>query len=89
MNRSMARQKRHTLAHYHLLSIIKETVELSMNRLQTRLLGPDFSSFLPHSYSYEPTNELNSGLKLSNFRFGPESPTASWITGETYALGLQ
>ncbi len=28
-----------------------------MNRLQIRLFGPDFSSFLAHSYSYEAANE--------------------------------
>jgi hypothetical protein len=52
-----------------------------MRRLQIRLFGPYFSSFSAHSYSYEPSNELKSVLKLPNFRFGPDSPTASWLGG--------
>jgi len=48
-----------------------------MIRLQSRLCGPYFSSFLAHSYCYEPSNELKSVLKHSNFRFGPYSPTDS------------
>ena len=44
-----------------------------MSRLQIRLLGPYFSSFLIHSYNYEPSNELKSVLKHPNFRFGPHS----------------
>ncbi len=46
-----------------------------MSRLQIRLFGPYFSSFLIHSYGYEPANELKSVLKHPNFRFGPHSPT--------------
>ncbi len=46
-----------------------------MSRLQIRLFGPYFSSFLVHSYGYEPANELKSVLKHPNFRFGPYSPT--------------
>jgi len=46
-----------------------------MNRLQIRLFGPYFSAFLPHSYGYEPANELKSALKQPNFRFGPASST--------------
>ncbi len=49
-----------------------------MNRLQIRLFGPDFSSFSAHSFGYELSNEPKSGLKHPNFRFGPNSPTASW-----------
>ena len=48
-----------------------------MSRLQIRLFGPYFGSFLPHSYGYEPANELKSALKPPNFRFGPHSPTGS------------
>jgi hypothetical protein len=55
----------------------QEAVGLSMSRLQIRLFGPDFSSFSAHSYGYEPSNELKSGLKHPNFRFGPYGPTAS------------
>ena len=51
-----------------------------MSRLQIRLFGPYFSSFLIHSYNYEPSNELKSVLKHPNFRFGPHSPTDSWQT---------
>ena len=47
-----------------------------MNWLQIRLFGPFFSSFLPHSYGYEPANELKTVLKPPNFRFSPYSPTA-------------
>ncbi len=46
-----------------------------MSRLQIRLFGPYFSSFLVHSYGYEPANELKSVLKHPNFRFGPYRPT--------------
>jgi formate C-acetyltransferase len=46
-----------------------------MSRLQIRLFGPYFSSFLVHSYGYEPANELKSVLKHPNFRFGPYSST--------------
>ena len=38
-----------------------------MNWLQIRLFG----SFLPHSYGYEPANELKTVLKPPNFRFSP------------------
>ncbi len=48
-----------------------------MNWLQIRLFGPVFSSFWPHSYGYEPTNELKTVLKPPNFRFTPYRPTAS------------
>jgi len=48
-----------------------------MRRLQIRLFVPYFSSFLAHSYGYEPSNELESVLKHPNFRFDPYSPTAS------------
>jgi len=41
-----------------------------MNRLQIRLFGSYPSSFWAHSYGYEPANELKSGLKHPNFRFG-------------------
>ncbi len=46
-----------------------------MGRLQIRLFGPYFSSFLVHSYGYEPANELKSVLKHPNFLFGPYTPT--------------
>ena len=49
-----------------------------MNRLQIRLFGPYFSSFLLYSYGYGAANELKSALKHPNFRFGPYSPTASY-----------
>jgi hypothetical protein len=49
-----------------------------MNRLQIRLFGTYFSSFLLYSYRYRPANELKSVLKHPNFRFGPYSPTDSW-----------
>src|SRR6056297_878386 len=52
-----------------------------MTWLQIRFFGPDFSSFLPHSYGYAPANELKSVLEASNFRFSPYSPTASWMPG--------
>ncbi len=48
-----------------------------MNWLQIRSFGPYFSSFLPHSYGYEPANELKSVLEASNFRFSSYSPTGS------------
>jgi len=48
-----------------------------MSRLQIRLFGPYFSSFLAHSYGYEPSSELKSVLKHPTFRFGPDSPTDS------------
>jgi hypothetical protein len=44
-----------------------------MSRLQIRMFGPYFSSFLVHSYGYEPAKELKSVLKHPNFRFGPYS----------------
>ena len=47
-----------------------------MNWLQIRLFGSFFSSFLPHSYGYEPANELKTVLKPPNFRFSPYRPTA-------------
>jgi hypothetical protein len=47
-----------------------------MSRLQNRLFGPYFSSFLAHSYGYEPSNKLKSVLKHPIFRFGPYSLTA-------------
>jgi hypothetical protein len=56
-----------------------EAIGLSMRRLQIRLFGPYFSSFSVHSYGYEPSNELKSVLKHPYFRFGPDSPTASWL----------
>jgi hypothetical protein len=56
-----------------------------MSRLQIRLLGPYFSSFSAHSYGYELSNELKSGLKLPSFRFGPYSPTPSWKTKGPFA----
>jgi hypothetical protein len=48
-----------------------------MSQLQIRLFGPDVSSFSVHSYGYAPSNELISGRKLPNFRYGPDSQTAS------------
>ena len=48
-----------------------------MSQLQNRLFGPYFSSFLVHSYGYEPSNELKSVLKHPNFRFGPYSPAGT------------
>ncbi len=48
-----------------------------MSQLQIRLLGSDLSSFSAHSYGYALSNEPKSGFKLPNFRFGPDSPTAS------------
>jgi hypothetical protein len=38
-----------------------------MSRLQIWLFGPYFSSFLVHSYGYEPAIELKSVLKHPNF----------------------
>ncbi len=38
-----------------------------MNWLQIHLFGSFFSSFLPHSYGYEPANELKTVLKPLNF----------------------
>jgi hypothetical protein len=49
-----------------------------MSRLQIRLFGPYFSSFLLYSYGYGAANVLKSVLKHPNFRFGPYSPTVSW-----------
>jgi hypothetical protein len=46
-----------------------------MNRLQIQSIGPNFNSFLPHSYGYEPANELKSDLNRSNFRFSPDYQT--------------
>ncbi len=48
-----------------------------MNWLQIRLFGSFFSSFLPHSYGYEPANEPKNVLKPPNFRFSPDNPTVS------------
>ena len=48
-----------------------------IDQLQTQLSGPYFSSFSPHSYSYELSKELKSVLRLLGFRFGPYSRTAS------------
>ena len=45
-----------------------------MNWLQICLFGSFFSSFLPHSYGYEPANEPKTVLKPPNFRFSPYSP---------------
>ncbi len=59
-----------------------------MNRLQICLYGPDFSSFWPHSYGYEPANELKTGLKPPNFRFGPLSPTASERRAKRQIIGV-
>jgi len=55
--------------------IPQQPVGLSMNWLQIRLFGSFFSSFLPHSYGYEPANELKTVLKPPNFRFSPDCPT--------------
>ena len=38
-----------------------------MNRLQIRLFGSYFSSFLVHNYGYEPADELKAVLKHPNF----------------------
>jgi hypothetical protein len=46
-------------------------------RLQTQLFGPYLTSFSAHSYGYELSTELKSGLKLPGFRFGPYSQTGS------------
>ena len=53
-----------------------------MNWLQIRLFGSIFSSFLPHSYGYDPANELKIVLKPPDFRFSPYSPTVSWALQE-------
>src|SRR6056297_860734 len=53
-----------------------------MNWLQIRSFGPYFSSFLAHSYGYEPANELKSVLEASNFHFSPYRPTDSWVEKE-------
>jgi hypothetical protein len=42
-----------------------------IDQLQTQLSGPYSSSFSPHSYCYELSNELKSVLKLLAFRFAP------------------
>jgi len=42
-----------------------------MNWLQIRLFGSFLNSFLPHSYGYEPANEIKTVLKPPNFRFSP------------------
>jgi len=42
-----------------------------MRLLQLQLFGTYFGTFLPHSYGYEPANELKSVLKPPHFRFGP------------------
>ncbi len=47
-----------------------------MNWLQTRVVGPYSSSFLPHSYGYESATELKSVLNHPDFRFSSYSPTA-------------
>ncbi|RLB73417.1 MAG: hypothetical protein DRH07_01690 [Deltaproteobacteria bacterium] len=44
-----------------------------MNWLQICLVGSFFSSFLPHSYGYEPANELKAVLNPPNFRSSPYS----------------
>jgi len=54
-----------------------ESVGLSMSQLQIRLFAPDLCSFSAHSYGYALSNEPKFGLKLPNFRFGPDSPTGS------------
>ena len=46
-----------------------------MNQLQISQFGPYLGSFLLHSYGYEAVNEPKSGLKHSDFRYGPESQT--------------
>ncbi len=51
-----------------------------MSRLQIRLFGLYFSSFLGHSYSYEPANELKSVLKYPNYRFGQYCQADSWAS---------
>jgi hypothetical protein len=51
-----------------------------MSRLQIRLFGPYFGSFLTHSYGYEPANEPKFVLKHPNFRFGPHSLTTSSLS---------
>ncbi len=48
-----------------------------MSQLQVQLFGPYFSSFLSHSYCYEPANEPKSALKYTDFRFGPYNLTVS------------
>jgi hypothetical protein len=63
-----------------LISLFQEAVGLSMNRLQIRLFGQYFSSFLLYSYGYEAANELKSVLKHPNFRFGPYRPTGYQVT---------
>jgi hypothetical protein len=50
-----------------------------MSRLQIRLFGPYYSSFSVYNYGYEPPKELKSVLKHPKFRFGPNSPAASWF----------
>jgi len=57
-----------------------------MNWLQIRLFGSVFSSFLPHSYGYEPADELKTVLKPPNFRFSPYNPAASWRPQCTLSL---
>ena len=54
-----------------------EAIGLSMGQLQIRLLGPDLNSFSAHSHGYAPSNEFKSCHKRPNFRYGPDSPTAS------------
>ncbi len=48
-----------------------------IDQLQIQLSGPYFSSFSAHSHCYELSKELKSVLKLLNFRYGPNSRTAS------------
>ncbi len=48
-----------------------------MSRLQIRLFGPESGSFSVRSYGYALSKEPKSGLKHPNFRFRPDSPTAS------------
>jgi hypothetical protein len=50
-----------------------------MSRLQIRLFGPEFSSFLAHSYGYETANESKSGINPPNFHFDPLSPTGTLV----------
>ncbi|RLB72232.1 MAG: hypothetical protein DRH07_05155 [Deltaproteobacteria bacterium] len=45
-----------------------------MNWLQICSFGAVFSSFLPHSYGYEPANELKTVINPPDFRFSPYSP---------------
>jgi len=42
---------------------------------QIQLFGPDFRSFLAHSYGDDPANDRKSVLKLLNFRYDSHNPT--------------